>query len=310
MRNQKLIRALLAFALLGTAFAAFVPTAEAQQSSSITVKLTPPDIVKPLQGATIFNGEATLTADYSGVSGVIGIPVTYTVTKYPAWATVIVSPTSDIFPVPAGTSAPGGASYQQKLTFKVSVTASDQAPAFQSEAIEITATTKPSTQGAVPATGKDSVPITAGFFSILDVQLAESVKIERPQTAVVFPLKVTNFGNANTKVDISIDGDPGNLQVQKPSPVTLQSKQAGGTLISADIPLTIQTPYKNGYMNEVGVVNFKITSSYALNPELSGDSSSVSVLVTTKGFYLPGPSPILLVGLVMLVAVVARRLRK
>lgn len=306
MRTRKIGLVLLGL-MVGTALVALAPTAQAQQQASITVALNTPDNVKPLQGPVTFGGTVTLTADYTGVTGVIGIPVTYSVTKQPAWANVLVSPATDVFPSPTNPSP--GSSYTSAKQITVTVTASDQAPAFQADQIEITATTTPSTQGK-QAVGKGNVPITATYFSIIDVQLTEAIKVERPQTPVIFPVKVTNFGNANTKVTFDIgEGTSASLQVPIPNPITLQSKQAGGNQISSDVQLTVQTPYKNGYMNEVGIVNYKLTSAYALDTKVKGDESSVSVLVTTRGFYVPGPSPLLFVGLIGAVALALRRFR-
>jgi len=87
-------------------------------------------------------------------------------------------------------------------------------------------TAKPSQAQAQSGTAKQTVPIQASYFSIIDLLLAEQVKIERPQTTTTFPLKVTNFGNANTKVSFEIIDPPqtGNIKVLAPSPVQLQSK--------------------------------------------------------------------------------------
>jgi hypothetical protein len=307
MRNRTLSIILLA-AFVGTAFAAMIPTASAQQNGSVTVQLNPPtESVKPLQAPISFTGRVIFTADYGVAAGLIGIPVTYTVTKQPAWATVLVSPATAVFPAPApGTDA----AYSAERPITITVTATDQAPAFQADTIEITAVTQAGSSAGKSFTGKGNVPITAAYFSILDVQLAEAIKVERPQTPVIFPVKIQNFGNANTKVSFEIgEGTSPALQVPVPNPVTLQSKQAGGNAISADVPLTIQTPYKNGYMNEVGIVNYKITSAYALDTKLKGDESTVSVLVTTRGFYVPGPSPLLFVGLIGVIALALRRFR-
>ena len=289
------------------ALVSLAPTAAAQTSTSLTLTITPPtESVKPLQGALNFGGVATLTYSNEGIANLVGIPVTYTVSNAPAWAQVVVSPASDVFPVSpsAGSTSPSTTVPRQ---FTVSVTASDPAPAFQPGTIEITAVATPSQAQGKSATAKVNVPVTAAYFSILDTQLAEAIKIERPQQPVVFPLKVTNLGNANTKVAFAVEDKAANLNVPVPIPIVLQSKQAGGNQISSDVPLTVQTPYKNGYMNEVGVVTYHITSSYALDPKLKGDETRVSVVVTTKGFYVPGAELPILLGLLGVAALVLRR---
>lgn len=307
MRTKKLSYVLLA-ALVGTAFLALAPTAEAQASASLTISLNPPsEAVKPLQNPISFTGSVTFTSDYSSLTGVIGIPVQYTVSQKPAWATVIVNPASDVFPAPQAGAGSAGTSYTITRPITITVSASDQAPAFQADTIEITGTTTAAPGGGTAKSGKGTAPISAEYFSIIDVQLAEAIKVERPQTAVTFPVKVSNFGNANTKVTFEVIDRAENLQVNIPIPVVLQSRQNGGSAISADVALQIQTPYKNGYMNEVGTVNYKLTSAYALDPKKKGDESSVSVLLTTRGFYVPAASPLLFVGLIAVAALMIRR---
>ncbi|MFA5861815.1 MAG: hypothetical protein WDA16_08990 [Candidatus Thermoplasmatota archaeon] len=300
---------LLVLAMMVTsAIVVLVPTAEAQRQTTVTLTVTPPsDPVKPMQGALVFPGTITVVFDNTGQTNVVGIPVTYQITKQPSWAQVLVSPATDVIIPPSGASAAAPSSTVTK-SFSVSVTASDQAPAFQPETIEITATAAPPSPG-VGGSGKTTVSVAASYFSIIDAQLAETIKIERPQTAIVFPLKLTNFGNANTKVSFAVLDKAENLNVPVPIPIVLQSKQAGGNQISAEVALTVQTPYKNGYMNEVGVVTYKITSAYALDPKLTGDTTQVAVVVTTKGFYVPGPEPILMVGLVAVAAMLFGRRR-
>jgi hypothetical protein len=299
---------LLTAALMGMVFAVFIPVAEAQGAgpqTSVVLSLTPPsEKVKPLQGQITFSGKATYTGDPSSSGNIVGVPVSYKVTKAPAWAAVTVSPGSDVITLTSSQTSVSGSS-----NFNVAVTASDQAPAFQSDTIEITATVTPSNPGATAKSASQAVPIQADYFSILDVQLAQAIQQDRPQSTVTFPVKITNLGNGATKVnfDIAPEGNPQNLNVLVPGPVTLQSKQAGGNQISAEIPLQIQLPHKNGYMNEAGAVRYKITSNYALDSKLKGDETTLSVLVTTKGFYVPGPEPIVLVGLLVAVAAAFRR---
>jgi hypothetical protein len=292
MRNQTILNILVVGSMMLGVFAALVPTASAQQQGSMTVTVTATsDPIKPLRPPVSMPGQVSLTVDNTAYSGVIGVPVKYTVSKQPAWATVIVSPATDIIPPPSSPSP--GTAYTATRSFTVFITTTDQAPAFTPDTVEITVDTT-SSPGGKALQGKTSFPIAADYFSVIDASLQEAVKVDRPQTPVVFPLKITNFGNAQTKVTITpADHDPA-LQVAIPQPVILQSKQAGGSVISADVPLTIQTPYHNGYLNVVGQANYKITSAYALDSKIVGDSSAVSVVLTTRGFYVPGFEPALL----------------
>src|SRR5581483_1304670 len=303
MRSKTILNILIIGGLVLGGLSLVAPTASAQKNGSLTFGAYAfSDPIKPLRPAVCQTQTVTFTADPSAYSGLIGVGVTYTVSKQPAWATVILSPSSDLFANPATPGTTGSYSSTRPLT--VCITTSDQAPAFVNDQVEVSGT---ATAAAGSITGKTNFPIAADYFSIIDVNLQEAVKVDRPQTPVVFPLQITNLGNANTKVTILPDAPTGGLIVQTPQPVILQSKQAGGQQVTSTVSLTIQTPYHNGYLNQVAGENYKITSAYALDPKLVGDSSSVSVVLTTRGFYVPGFEPGLLVaalgGVALLLAI-------
>lgn len=308
MRNRAIL--ILAI-LLATTLVAYATPAQAQGAQinpTITVIPTS-DKVKPLQGSITMSGTATYTADASSNANIVGIPVEYKATKFPPWASVTISPANDVIALAPGAAGAGSAQVTGSRTFTVSVLASDQAPAFQPADIEITATFRPQQPGATPVSKATTVPIQADYFSILDVVLTQSIQQDRPQATVAFPVKITNLGNGNTKVNFAIaeGGNPKDLGVIVPGPTILQSKQAGGNLITAEIPLSIQLPHRNGYMNEPATVTYQITSNYALDPKLRGDETQFTVLVTTKGFYVPGPGPFLLLGVLLVGAIILRR---
>lgn len=142
------------------ALVAFLPApAEAQVfQSMVTITMNAPE--GPLTNATsvlTFSGATMYTGDVGTYARMSGIPITYTVTKAPAWATVVVSPASDVIPAPA---APSGLTYTAARSFQVTVVVD---PMFVGQAIdqvEVTVTTGASTLG-MPATSKTSVPVMA-----------------------------------------------------------------------------------------------------------------------------------------------------
>lgn len=309
MRVKNLMNFILVAGLLAGVFAALVPTASAQQAQNLVITVTANDQkVKPLQGAVQYSATAELTYDQSAQAGVIGVPVAFTPGQKPNWASVLISPTNAIFNL--ASSGTPGASASQKATvpLTITVTATQDAPAFSPETVIINAQTNPSQPGK-PISGTGQFQIVADYFSILDVQVAEPVKVERPQVPVLFPVKITNLGNANTKITWTVhDSSPG-LVVPVPPQLVVQSKQAGGTTNTADVTLTVQTPFHNGYLNEVGTVNYDLKSAYAIDPNVKGDSATVSLLITTRGFYVPGPELGLLLGAVIVVAALVRKAR-
>lgn len=223
------------------------------------------------------------------------VPVSYKVEGQPRWATVVVSPTEDV-KEPAACQE-GWATFEAQLT----VSASDQAPAFRAAPVNVSAT-------AGSETGRAQVNVTASYFSIVDVQLQETSKATAPGTEAVFPLKLINFGNDRTRVSFEVVETSGGLHATAPEPLVLDSKQQGAPLVAADVELRVQAPEGSGYMNQVGTVTYRLTSASEERPDLAGDSSTVTVLVTTKGLATPAPAPVAWVAVAALAGVVARRL--
>jgi uncharacterized membrane protein len=171
---------------------------------------------------------------------------------------------------------------------KMLVSTTADAPAFTPAPIKIQAVAE--TNGNLKgSTGTDQTLVTADFFSIIDAQATTTIQVASPQQQVSYPITVTNFGNAQTKVFFEVSNAPEGWQVIPPQPTILESKQQGGKITQTTVYLTVQTPWKNGYMNTVGAITMKITTKYALDPKVVGDASQISVLTTTKGFYVPGP---------------------
>ena len=135
----------------------FLPTpAQAQQSSSIVLALNPPAEALTKDTMLTFSGTVVYTADYTAMLALSGIPVSYSVVNAPAWASVVVSPASDVFPMP---SHPGmGASYSVARTITVTVTLAHAMAEDATGAIEIAATTRAAPLGHA-ATGVGAVPI-------------------------------------------------------------------------------------------------------------------------------------------------------
>lgn len=316
MRISKLMNGLVLLAFVGLAFSALVPTAAAQSpvqgQGELQVEINSQSAdtqLKPLQAPIELSGKVTYNGDaISPQSSLTGIVVSLEKLSAPAWSTVVFSPPQILL-----TFAPqaGQTTASSTANFKVLVSASADAPAFQESEIKIQA--KTNGNQALPAkTQTATASIRAAYFSILDVSLPETIKVERPQTPTSFPITITNFGNGPTKVNFELvtqtaEGDK--MQIVPPQAITLESRQTGGSAITKDAILQVQTPYKNGYLNEPRSVTVKLTSHYATDSTLPGASDQVTVLVTTKGFYVPGPSPILLVGLMALAALVVRRVR-
>lgn len=91
MTPRTLLLAGLALAL------AAAPSAAAQGSASLTLVLGAPDQPVAAGSTTTLTGTATYVAEWTAQLAMDGIEVQYVVANAPEWATVVVSPSSDIF---------------------------------------------------------------------------------------------------------------------------------------------------------------------------------------------------------------------
>lgn len=225
------------------------------------------------------------------------------VTDVPAWSTVTIAPSS----VAHDPTACKGGRLAQEAT--LAATTTDQAPAFAPQPFRVHA----AWVGAMPnLTASDDVEVSASYFSILDVQLAQSIQTVRPGGVATFVVKLANLGNDVTKVVFELEAAENGFTTAEPKPIVLQSKQAGGDAISAEVPILVQAPEGAGYTNQVGTVTYRIRSHHATQEDLVGDATTISLLVTAKGFDAPAPGPgvLPLLALAAVAALVsARRLR-
>lgn len=307
---------LLAALLMGTVVLGAAPMAGAQAlpycgADSLTcptttaVLITPPTTpIKPLGAFIALPISVEYTYTQTATISLTATPIDLKVTNAPSWVVTTISPSTVYMAVDQTKAATGGGSQTTKATAQafLLVSATADAPAFTQGNIEVTATAKDN-GGLTGSQGKNAIPVQADFFSILEATTPTTIQKAKPQAQVTFPITVTNFGNAQTKVSFFVDNPPDKWQVTPPSPITLLAKQQGGNQNSKTANVVIQTPFQNGYLNVVGAITIRITSAYALDPKVTGDSTIVSTLTTTKGFYVPGFEPLFALGAIGLLAV-------
>lgn len=149
------MRPLLATLAVLTLLTFLAAPAAAQSQGSVTVMLGAVDEAFTEEGQTLtFTGIVTLVADVTAHASTTGIPVQYTITKSPAWTSVVVSPASDVFTF----GTPTGVSVQSTKTFTVTVTLGEAPADDVADQIEITAQTSAAPLGS-SFTGKGSTPI-------------------------------------------------------------------------------------------------------------------------------------------------------
>lgn len=296
--RQRFMPYVLAGLLTVSAIAAVAGPVQAQGTnapSTVEIKITPyQEPIKPLSGFAVLQAEVKYSYFAAGSTALVASKVQLKVAEQPPWAVVTISPSTLLFTIQGTPSGNTVTAPAQKVSIIVTTTA--DAPAFTAGNLRIQANAE-ANQPIGPSNAEDQTLIQADFFSILDAQVQQPIRVVGPQKAVDFPVTVSNFGNANTKVLFELASEPsGGLVVPIPQPVTLEARQTGGKNTQQTVQFSIQTPFRNGYLNQPGLANLKLKSAYALDAQKKGEELTLSVLVTTKGFYVPGPDSVLMLA--------------
>lgn len=311
MNVTSLYKRILAVLVLVGLTVAVSPMAAAQTPGGTTDTTTQVRVQTPSQAipplSTPVPLEVSVQYCYQPQSkALLATPIQLSITDNPSWAIATVTPSTVYVPIQAAGTSTDGQQCETVTTDLVVQTTAD-APAFQQGKIAVQAQAE-SNQGLAASSGQTQVPVSSAFFSLLNAKVPKSVVTARPQADLTFPVSVDNLGNAQTTVYVSPSNpEKLSLQVTKPSPTNIPSKQQGAKDNSATIPVSVQTPYKNGYLNRPDVLNLDITSNYAFDVAQKGMQTSVSLLITTKGFYVPGPGALLMLASMAGVALVLGR---
>lgn len=297
------MRALLVVALLAP-----VALAQTEPVDWVQAAIEPfPDEVTPLQG-TVLTTMTTRVSCALVEPALQQIAIQYVVVAKPSWATVVVSPATDAAPI--GDCAGG---YAVPREAAITVTADDQAPAFEAGeiVIDVQAGEEPRRE-----TEQAQIALSAGYFAVLDASIAAPQALIPPGGAHEFHIAVTNFGNGPTRVEpLLLDVTPG-LEVMLPAVAILGSRQQGATEVSADLVVRVRAVEEDGFVNRVGVINMKLVGSYAPDPSEGDDESAISMLVTVRSGAngddgprspVPAPGALALVGVALALACARRR---
>ena len=192
-------RPLLLALLAGTVLAA--PLAQAQSSSTLVLAMPAAEDPLPAGGRLVLGGTATFTADLLVYGNTQGVPVTYTVSNAPAWASVVVSPQTDVFPVMVGAASP---SYTVSRAFTVLVDGAPTGPDNEIGTIEITATATPTMQGSRAATARLNTPVR---FDAGEEACEDHAAVEQVAYAYVTPGATAPTADAEADADATAQDD-------------------------------------------------------------------------------------------------------
>lgn len=156
------------------------------------------------------------------------------------------------------------------------------------------------------ATTQATDTIQAAVQVLFDAQVAFEVQDEAresgPQKIIRYPIAVTNGGNAAALVNWDILERPaGRWNLVLPDPVVLAPGE------NVTVHVLVATTFENGYVSDKAAFTLQAFASAAFDPDQVGPRVDLTLQATAKGWYIPGPSPALLVGAMAALAALARR---
>jgi hypothetical protein len=305
---------LLMAAMVGTIALVVLPAAEAQTQPTIAFdSFKSPDAqIKPEIGSGQVTFKVTYTLANPALipSGVASSTAVVTLTPHCDNPNVFIQGSQTILiPVsPASGQAGTGVYTSPQASF--SVTLNRLAPGLQLLQCNMKAKAGPLVQTAVPESNEINNPfqVKAGYFPYISAKVSSATLDASPQKPIPFAIVVDNFGNAQTQVVFAMTGTP-NAKWQNvivPPPLTLDSPNGGGAKTEDTATFTVNTPYKNGWNNEEQSYQLSLQPVAALDNSQTGTPISVSMFARSRGIYIPGPEPALMLAAVLGAALIAR----
>ncbi len=189
----------------------------------------------------------------------------------------------------------------QVASVNLTLRLTDRAPALAAAQVGLVATLR----GQSAST---SITLVAQPFVLVDASADRSVAEGPPQSILAFPLRVSNLGNALTRVTIEVGAAPEGWVVLAPPPLTLQSAQAGGLVTQGTVNVVVQTPHRFGFVRGDAVIPVWINATSAAGG--ASNETTFTLTARVRGFDAPSPGGALALAPLLVAAVLlARRAR-
>ena len=229
------------------------------------------------------------------------VPIELSVSDTPEWLTVSVAP-GVVYPKLG----------MEKAEFPehaiVSISLTPNAPAFQTQSIEIVAT-----HNAIPpirsAMNKIPIEIKSGYYSNYQYEYPTFKEIGAGET-VTFPINIKGYSNARSRIIFEVvdpaEGWSTSINTEFFLGTTALGEDATGT-----VNFMIQSPLDFGYHNEVQQFSVRVKTMAAGHPDAGIDNTTVlQFTVRSRGFSTPGFEVTFTVVALMAVIVIYRKKRK
>lgn len=306
---------------------AMAPTATAQDGGlSVTVSEKSGNdktTIAPETETRELNMLATVT--YPVASGCAAlVKVTFTVSTPGTWAVAVPNPSTTSFTAEGdagGTAVPGVSpgGGTKNVDFKVTITTTRQAPAFQPALYRITADVESAQQQGGCTYGSDTsstdVTLQNGFFALIQTVPVQTLLKSGQNSQVRFPVDVTNFGNGETQIRAETTYNSKNQldALIPPAPFILESKATSGqgARDQSQVFVTARTPSSNGYVNDVYAFQVDFSGEFAgttpAGSEPPTNEQTIFLSLQVQGVYAPGFDPVFAIGALGIALIGLRR---
>jgi hypothetical protein len=184
--------------------------------------------------------------------------------------------------------------YETKIPIYICL--DEDAPGFTQGAIQIKARLL-SLNNLLPLTTNTKIfnlSFIPSYLPSIDVDIDEvNIAQISPYENAVFPIKIKNLGNDNTRVSIAVSNLPKGWTAVVTNVLFLEENESGLVI------LTVRPPKNFGYLEETGIIRLSITPSKTSKPSLEGDTMSIGFLVRSKGFSVEGQGAFSIFGIII-----------
>jgi len=218
----------------------------------------------------------------------------------PTWCTATLK---------SGTITTVVSSEEKELSTVLTLRVDENAPAFGAGYVKIKASVYKI--GAIDGYSQEfTLEFTPAYLPMINAQLPDgNTKNIGPMDTAVFPIEISNMGNARTTVFFKIENVPKDWIAVVTDEITLDEGKGSKGIAY----LTIKPPKGFGYHYDEQSIIVTMTPARAEDLTNQGESKTVTVIVESRGFSTPGFESVLFIGALLAVVVLlmmARRIKK
>jgi hypothetical protein len=242
------------------------PIAPRDEIAIFELKITMNIVTGATFGAGLLEGYSTGIPEVSGGSSAL---IDLIIDDYPSWCSVTLDQTLLMTNI----------SEKEEAFCKLYIHVDEDAPAYEEGIIKFRVNI--SDLGLIKGDSKTfNLSFKPSYYPIIKTNLPEITKRIDPTSNAVFPIKIQNYGNAETKVLFDILEIPeGWTATVTDSIIVAKEKGSKETAY-----LTVYPSRNFGYHYNEALISVKITPAFAENLNITGESIYANFIIQNRGF--------------------------